>query len=381
MKIAYCTWSILGSGGLERVLAIKANYLADVLGHDVTIITTFNGQGEPFHHFSPKIRMIDLGVEYKGGNIFSKLANRIAQRRILKKRLTETLDRLNLDICISLYQNEATLLPGIKDGSVKILENHSTRYYVILRSRTLSDKIVSRIRFRNGAGLAKKYDALVTLTEEDKRDWPQTGNIHVIPNPITIACDERARFEGRRVIAVGRITYDKGFDHLIKVWNIVERRHPDWELRIIGAHDDQAYVEYIRGMIRDFGLKKVVLQPPTQAIVEEYLKSDMLVMTSNFEGFGLVLTEGMLVGLPLVSFDCKCGPSEIITDGENGFLVKHGDIETFADRICRLIEDRDLHARMSDKALKFSKLYDIDNIMRRWNALFDKLMESKNRKG
>ena len=119
------------------------------------------------------------------------------------------------------------------------------------------------------------------------------------------------------------------------------------------------------------------MRPSTKAIEEEYLKSNMLVLTSNFEGLPLVLIEGMSFGLPLVSFDCKCGPSDIIRDGENGFLIKDKNIEVFADRVCRLIEDRDLHARMSTKALEYSKLYDVDNIMAQWTSLFDELMASK----
>lgn len=100
-------------------------------------------------------------------------------------------------------------------------------------------------------------------------------------------------------------------------------------------------------------------------------------MTSNYEGFGLVLTEGMSVGLPLVSFDCKCGPSDIIIDGENGFLIKDRNLENFAERVCLLIENKELHDSMSTKAIAMSKKYEIQNIMERWTSLFNKLLQSK----
>ncbi len=377
MKIAYCTWSILGSGGLERVLAVKASYLADVLGYDVTIITTFNGVGKPFHNFSPNIRLIDLGVEYKGDSLISKITNRISQRRIMKKKLSDVLMKLRPDITISLFQNEATLLPSIKDGSVKLIENHSTRYYVLLRSKTFVDKLISRINFHDRTKAVKKYDAMITLTQEDKKDWPSGVPIHVIPNPLTLECDRKADFSGKRVLAVGRMSYEKGFDNLIRIWNIVERRHPDWELVIIGAHDDLTYLEKVKGLIDDFGLKRVRLQPECKSIENEYLRSNILVMTSNFEGLPLVLIEGMSCGLPLVSFACKCGPSDIIRDGENGFLVRDKNIKIFADRVCQLIEDKKLHARMSEKALEYSKSYELDRIMSRWKSMFESLMESR----
>lgn len=377
MKIVYCTWSILGSGGLERVLAIKANYLADVLGHEITIITTFNGKGSPFHHFSSSIRFVDLGVEYKGDSFFGKLSNRIRQRRIMKKRLSETLMELRPDIAISLFQNEASILPSIKDGSVKIIENHSSRFYVLLRCRSFSEKLIALVKSYNRSRIVGRYDAMVTLTNEDKNDWPSNENIHIIPNPHTIDFNGKADFRGKRVIAVGRIAYEKGFDSLIRIWNIVEHRHPDWELEIIGAHDDIDCLNNIKDLIRRFGLKRVLLLPESKTIEKEYLQSNILVLTSHFEGLPLVLIEGMSAGLPLVAFNCKCGPSDIIKDGENGFLVKGRDIEVFADRICRLIEDRDLHARMSVKALEYSRLYGIDSIMAQWTSLFGKLTESK----
>lgn len=376
MKIVYCISTILGSGGMQRVLSIKANYLADVLGHDVTIVTTDNGKGNPLFHFSSKIKYIDLGIAYVGYNFIDKLVNRLTQRIKLKKKLYATLNDLKPDIAISMFQNDASFLPSAKDGSIKVIESHSCRYYRLLRNENFINRCVSRARFYNDGRIIKRYDAFVTLTDEDKRDWSDSDNIHVIPDPMTIKCDEKADFSGKRVIAAGRFSYEKGYDNLVRAWALVERRHPDWELLIIGSQDNTAYVDYIKNIIAELGLKRVILRPSTKAIEEEYLKSNMLVMTSNFEGFGLVLTEAMSVGLPLVAFDCKCGPSDIIRDGENGFLVKDKNIEIFADRVCRLIEDPDLHARMSTKAIELSKLYNPDNIMVQWVSLFDELMKS-----
>lgn len=377
MKIVYFISSILGIGGMQRVLSTKANYLADILEHDVIIITTDNGKGNPSFHFSPNIKFIDLGIAYVGYNFIGKLINRLTQRIKLKKKLHAALNELKPDIAISMFQNEASFLQSAKDGSIKVIESHNCRYYRLLRNENFINRFVSRLRFHNEYRIIKKYDAFVTLTQEDKEDWPSSEKIHVIPNPLTIEYEGNAGFNGKRVIAAGRFDYQKGYDNLVKAWALVERRHPDWELLIIGSHDDTAYVNYIKKLIEELELRRVFLHPATKTIEKEYLQSNMLVLTSNFEGFGLVLTEAMSVGLPLVSFNCKCGPSDIIRDGENGFLVKNKNLEVFAERICRLIEDKNLHARMSAKALEYSKLYEVDTIMAQWTSLFEKLLESK----
>lgn len=377
MKIVYFISSLNDSGGMQRVLSLKANYLTDILGHEVTIVTIENGQGNGFFQFSPKIKIIDLGVAYTGSNYLNMVINRLRQSRLLKKRLKEVLFDLKPDIAISMFQNEAPFLPSIKDGSVKIIESHICRYYRLYKEKKFIPRLIAKIRAYNNANIVKKYDAFVTLTNEDKRDWSSLDNIHVIPNPITIKCDKLAQFSGKRVIAVGRMTYQKGFDNLIKVWSIVEQKHPDWELVIVGSQGDVPYVNYIKDLIKELALKCVVLKSTTKAIEEEYLQSNILVMTSNYEGFGLVLIEGMSVGLPLVAFDCKCGPMDIINDGGNGFLVEDKNIEMFADRACQIIEDKRQHARMSAEAIENSKNYELEHIMQKWTSLFDKLLERK----
>ena len=204
MKIVYCTWSILNMGGLERVLSVKANYLAD-LGHEITIITTCNGKGTPFHYFSPKIKVIDLNVEYHGSHLLSKVWNRYTHRKMLRSRLENVLMDIRPDITISLFQNEAPFIPSIKDGSIKIIENHSTKYYKYLRCTTFIDKLIARAKLFNEARLVRKYDTMVTLTNADKNDW-SSNNIRVIPNPMTIPGKASANFKGTRVIAVGRFS-------------------------------------------------------------------------------------------------------------------------------------------------------------------------------
>jgi glycosyltransferase involved in cell wall biosynthesis len=107
--------------------------------------------------------------------------------------------------------------------------------------------------------------------------------------------------------------------------------------------------------------------------MEKYIGSSILLLTSLFEPFGLVLPEAMSCGLPVVSFDCPYGPADIITDGVDGFLIKNRDVQAFADRVCQLIEDKELRVRMGQAAIKSSQRYRADVIMPKWKELFESL--------
>jgi glycosyltransferase involved in cell wall biosynthesis len=111
----------------------------------------------------------------------------------------------------------------------------------------------------------------------------------------------------------------------------------------------------------------------TKNIAEEFSKSSIFVLSSRFEGFGLVLAEAMSCGLPCVSFDCPFGPRDIITDGEDGFLVENGNIEALSKSIEQLIADENLRKSMGEKAIINVARYDSSNIMNRWEKLFSSL--------
>ena len=177
----------------------------------------------------------------------------------------------------------------------------------------------------------------------------------------------------KRAIAVGRYTHQKGFDLLIKAWQIVYLKHPDWELHIFGGGDNQSYAN----IANKLSLKDVVTcHGPVDDIRNEYLNSSIFVLSSRFEGFGLVLAEAMSVGLAPVAFTCPCGPRDIIHDGEDGILCENGNIVKLAEGICQLIENEQLRQEMGQKAAQNIQRYTIDNIMKQWDELFQEIHRS-----
>lgn len=370
MRIAYCIQDFYRLGGMERILSIKANYLAKH-GFEVIIITTDQQGKHPYYPLSDSISCYDLNVNY------SRSKNRIQYHNCItmhKEKLSELLYKIKADIVISMFSQETEFLPKIKDGSKKILELHYNHSIVMPRLhglRGLYHTYKNKRRVKN----IKKYDRFVVLTHEDKEAWKGFKNIKVISNPQTFKCDKTASLDNKRVIAVGRYHEVKRYNLLIDAWNIVHQEIKNWTLHIVG---EGSLRETLQKQIDTLGLNQTVyLDGASKNIKEEYLKSSILTLTSAYEGFGLVIVEAMTCGLPVVSFDCPCGPSDLINNGINGFLVKSGNIEDLADKLIYLIKHSEERKRMGNEAYRYSDKYSEENIMEQWLSLFEKLKNDK----
>jgi len=219
--------------------------------------------------------------------------------------------------------------------------------------------------------LAKLYDRFVVLTQEDKGYWGDLPNIRVIPNAQSFIPKATALLQAKRVIAVGRYDYQKGFDDLIHVWKKVHGSETGWQLAIYGGGPMKEELENLRDQL---GLQNdVLLCDAVKDIEKIYMEGSLLVMTSRYEGLPMVLIEGQSCGLPVVSYACKCGPRDIINDGENGFLIEEGDRDTFAAKIIQLIGDEKLRSKMGLKAKENSQNYQEEKVMAEWVNMFNEL--------
>lgn len=374
MKIAYCTPSLYIPGGVERVLTTKANYLADVAGYDVYIILTDGKEKAPYYPLSDKIHIINLDINFeelwslsfvKKGLVYLK------KQRVFKKRLSKTLCELKPDITISLLRREINFLCDIKDGSKKVGEMHINRQNY--RNFEAGDtnfikKIFEKYWMSSLIKQLKRLDQFIVLSEEDKKNWKELDKVTVIPNPLPpMTVSKTSTTENKKVIAVGRYVYQKGFDLLVEAWEMVAKKHPDWHLYIYGRGDKNSY--------------KVVsnchFEDAVENINDKYAESSIFVLSSRFEGFGMVIIEAMKCGVPAVSFACPCGPKDIITDGKDGFLVENGNTRQLAERICYLIEHDEERKAMGKNAVETARKYDINEIGKRWVCLFNSLLTDK----
>lgn len=375
-KIVYCTPALYMAGGVERILTVKANYLADKCGYDITIILT-EGKGKPlFYPLSDKIKVINLDINFEEiwhCSFIKKIFLYLVKQRKYKKLLTKTLMSIRPDITDSLLRREINFITDIKDGSKKIGELHGNRmnYRNFEQDgRNIVKDIFAKFWMKSLVRSLKKLDRFIVLTEEDRKAWPELNNVEVIPNPLSFKPGKISQLKNKRVFALGRYSYEKGVDLLIQAWSKIEKKHPDWSLVRFGDGDNNHYVE----MAKELGIdmSRCHLNSITPNLVDEYTESSVFAFSSRFEGFGLVILEAMACGLPVISFDCTCGPKDIITEG-NGVLVPAGDVDAFAQAMDKMLSDENARKTFAANGLKRVKDYELPVIGNRWKDLFENL--------
>ena len=380
LKIVYCTPALYMAGGVERVLTLKANYFAEHFGYDITIILT-EGKDKPlFYPLSDRIKIVNLDVNFEElwtCSFVKKVFVYLSKQRIFKKRLTAELMRIRPDITVSLLRREINFINDIKDGSKKIGELHVNR--ANYRNFEEGDanfikNLFAKFWMRSLVSHLKQLDKFIVLTEEDKASWTELSNVEVIPDPLAFDVAEVSPLKAKRVIAVGRYVYQKGFDLLLQAWAKIEKQFPDWELAIYGMGDRSPYDNLAKQLGVD--MNRCHLNGSTQNIRKEYLESSLFVFSSRFEGFGMVLIEAMACGLPVVSFDCPCGPKDIVSHDEDGLLVPSGDIEKLANAMSQLMDSYELRHQMAKNAIGNVRRFQIDEIADRWQLLFEDVLNS-----
>jgi glycosyltransferase involved in cell wall biosynthesis len=217
----------------------------------------------------------------------------------------------------------------------------------------------------------RKLDRLVVLTESDKKAWKELHNVEVIQNPLPFVSQAKSSLSQKRVIMIGRYSYEKGTDLLLKTWSKIEKEVQDWQLEIYGEGNKIEYEQLAKQLGIDS--KRCNMHGVSHNVEKIFSTSSILVCSSRYEGFGLTMIEAMAFGIPVVSFDCEWGPRSIISEGEDGILAKREDIDDLANKILFLIKDEKKLKSMATKAIQKAKKYEIDEIIKKWQMLFNQL--------
>ena len=473
MKIMYCIRGLHNSGGMERVLSVKANLLAS-RGHEVSIVVLRLKGRKPFFPIDPSVNIVDLSAPYlslpghpssanatsdsprttvssaagstpgsascsaRTESITSRPATGSARTESItsvpatgaserlkgsvRKRLSRVVEMLDPDVCVSLCGPEVRILPAVAGGRPCVAEYHFSHDKFYRKYGGIFMYPYAWLRTHMLERAVSEYDCMVTLTEHDLPIWKRhCRRVERIFNPVTTPPGQVSRLAEKRMIAVGRLEDQKNFKDLVSAWSIVAERCPDWRLEIFG----EGKLEHaLRSQIARLGLTgSVILRGVVKDIASEYSNSSALLMTSLHEGFPLALVEASSFGLPLISYDCPTGPSEIIIDAgdggfdgdgggagagagagagvdagagdgagadagnvpaatldqaagntPNGYLVPVGDVRTLADRICRIASDDNLRLRLGAASKASSRRFTPETIISAWEHLFSSLL-------
>lgn len=376
MKIIYCLENLAYSGGIERVISERASYMADRWGYEIILVTTEQGAEPCFYPLSPKVRTIDLEINYAEVKSSSWLLSRIRflqKRKIHRERLTNLVSHEKPDVLVSTFNSpERSFLPKLKDGSRKVgelhlsleLETASTQY----AQSHLLQKMLIRIRQFCFISLLKKYDRIVVISRTDYyRLAEKRIQVSYIPNPLSWeATEKRQTVSEKRILSVGRMDYLKGHDRLIDVWKHIEPDYPDWTLHIYGGGSP----EWLQKQITEKKLRRIAIHAPQKGIQAEYERSSVFISGSRSEGFSMVILEALSVGLPVVCFDCETGPRDLVSSYYNGFLVPDGDADAFVSSLRRLMDDearRELYGR---NALCKASEFRVERVMEMWKNIW-----------
>ncbi len=375
LNIVYIVHMLDIMGGLERILTEKMNALAATGRYRVSVVCVCQKEDTPnAFPLSDEVRQVCLGQVFDPKQTFRSnparfFLGRMMWRRQSRKLLKEVLCVMRPDVVVATVNHIPNGFCRLKAKT--IIESHCN-LSEILRGRLVP--WYSRLAI---ARVARHASAVVTLTSDDAREWTFAPRVEVIPNftnmqPIA-SCDYRSR----HVVALGRLYEQKGFDMLVDAWKTVAQHHPDWHLDIYGEGDQH---DALQQQIDHQGIYRLVtLHPATTEVESAYASAAFYVMSSRYEGFGLVLIEAMRCGLPCVSFDCPSGPAEIITDGRDGLLVPYRGlsrkerVDGLAQALCRMMDHEDLLPQMGHAAQETSQRYTVESVIPMWERLFASL--------
>lgn len=371
MKILYVCDALAIPAGLERVVVEKANWLVEHGGYDACLLTVNQGRHPICFPLHPNVSFDDLDIQFHHQYhlpFWRRLIKKYQLSHLFRERLAYKIKQEKPDVIVCTRLDYIRDVAKVKGSVPYIYESHSTR----LASKFDGDSLLRRLYVWYLQSAMRKADMVVALTNGDAEEWRKMApNVCVIPNPVHLnTSGAYSSCKAKSVIYVGRFSRQKDIYSLLHIWTLVHQRHPDWSLHTYGGYGElrDVFFEKIRQMDAN-----IYVHEPTIDIIERYKENSILLLTSQYEPFGLVLPEAMSCGLPVVAFDCPYGPADIITDSVDGFLVRNRSIEDFVDRMGTLIGDDDLRLKMGKAGIQSSKKYSFEEIMPLWTDLFKRL--------
>lgn len=353
--------SSLSSGGAERVISNLSNVLIEKF--EIVIITFVNSK--PFYDLDHRIKVIHCREVYSPSK---SIIQSIKLNYMLTIGIYRIFKKENIDLTIGFITSTNILtaiaakiygIPCIISERNNPLRGDLPRFWMLLRNLMYpkADSLVLQTK-----GVKKLYEKKV----EEKK-------LIILPNPIatelTQLRDSNVRKE-KLILTVGRLDENKNQSETIMAFKSLDLH--DWRLLIIG---DGVKKEFLKNLIKTHNLEnKVEIISRVKDIHNYYNKASVFIFTSKTEGFPNALLEAMHFGIPCISTDCNFGPSDLINDGDNGFLIPIDDVNMLEERLYQLINNKELRADISTKAKLSTEKYVSDKVISKWENLINSLL-------
>jgi len=353
-RLAIIIFDITKQAGTERAVCNLSNLLVESKKYAVSIISLNSTYGKAAFDINGEICIYHLGLpECK--NKISRLKN----YKLMIRKVDQICNENKIDIIIGTSHAINTLFFLLRK-KVRTIGCEHLNYM----ASPISSRILRKIIY-------PYLDAIVLLTKNDASHYSFCKNTVIIPNSLSFIQDKRSELTNKVILAIGRLTYQKGFDLLIDAIALIKNECSGWEVRIIGTGED---IDKLERKIRNDKLESIIkIYPPTKNIIQEYQQASIYLMSSRYEGFALVLIEAQACGLPIISFDCPEGPSDIITNNENGFLIDNGNICKMSKALLDLMNNKEKRIKFGENAIINSEKYRSEKIFVLWNDLLGNL--------
>ena len=355
----------LGAGGSERVITAIANHWAE-RGEDVTLVTFEAAGTPPYFALHPRVDLVQLSLPPRSRPLrraFSRVAERIAAlRRVFRA--------VEPDVIVS-FLTKTNVMTVFAAGGLGV------PVIVSERNNPQVQRFNGYWRWARARAYPRAY-AFVSMTQRAAAALPKRlrPRERVIPNPVQLPEGWSPRRDGRRIVGVGRLVEQKRFDRLIDAFAIVAPDHPDWTLTIWGEGE---LLENLKAQRDRLGLRDRVELPGVSKVPGGWVETaDIFVLSSRYEGWGVVIVEAMAAGVPVISFDCPFGPAEIIRHGETGALVANGDCEALAAAMADFMSDGNKRETLAEAAKRDVSRFSVDAVAGQWRALIEEAAHARN---
>lgn len=351
--IAILLTDITKRAGTERAVVNLANILVS-LRYNVFIFSIDSLEGKASYYLNEKVQIIHLGLKIAESNGLVKLN----EYKKLKQKIKRCIKEKEIDCIIGTYSLFNALLTRIR--GIKTIGCEHFNY----GSAGMIHRLVRRSFY-------PYLDAVVVLTEEDKKHYNFLQNCYVIPNSCSFTTGIKSTWDEKTILAIGRYTKQKGFDLLIEAASKLKNEFPDWTFCVVGSGEEE---QKLRNLIGQHNLNGYVnLLPPTTDVISLYKTASIYCMSSRWEGLPMVLIEAQSCGLPIVSFNCPEGPSEIVEDRVNGFLCEPENSQDLAEKLKILMRNKNLREEFGKKAFESSKRFSTKEVAEKWKRLLENL--------